>query len=636
MKLFEFVELKYDDITRQINIWLQEQYSRANTLFSPSSPFGQNLEINKELFRHSILYQKNAVKQLDVVKDGDNEKVIKSAAYVAGHDPTRPISATGVLKYTLKPGINSTSEIKGNKIVIENHKLLKNNTNSLYYSTDIGVDSNIYDMNSNTQFYLSVVQGKYETAKFTGNGRINQSFQINIPAKNKIENFKFYVTYNGIPIEIKSSINDMLQDEHACYARTSFDDGLAIYFGNNKKGFVPLIGSLITVEYLLTNGTDGNILNPIINDFKFVDIIKDIKGNVIDMEKLFNTEIYVEVGFASNGETPEYTKSILPNVSRNYVLATAAQFRFHFQRMNMFSKVNAFNKLNDNNYSVTFENVENSFKKLEKSIKKNDSKQVMLGHLDNFKGMYSTYKNIYNDNQIYLYLIPDIRGYFNSSVNYFNVPIDVFYLDDVEKQKSINYLRKLGTTNPNIEINIIQPKITKYVMFVYANIWEGYQKNNLKEQITEIVSNFMITNKRFDRVNKSDIINQLKDIEGLDSVDVYFISKTNEDYIKKNAAIDVKLTKKDMVKSIRLELAGAKEKEVNWTPGRILTNIDEETTSTIGLDPVLGDITMEKDEYALIRGGWSDRNGIYFDENINSNDNLTSINIIFDKIIKKQ
>ena len=91
-----------------------------------------------------------------------------------------------------------------------------------------------------------------------------------------------------------------------------------------------------------------------------------------------------------------------------------------------------------------------------------------------------------------------------------------------------------------------------------------------------------------------------------------------------------------MVKSIRLEIAGAKQKEVNWTPGRILSNSEEEKTSTIGLDPVLGDIVMEKDEYALIRGGWSDRNGIYFDENVNSNDNLTSINIIFDKIIKKQ
>jgi len=91
-----------------------------------------------------------------------------------------------------------------------------------------------------------------------------------------------------------------------------------------------------------------------------------------------------------------------------------------------------------------------------------------------------------------------------------------------------------------------------------------------------------------------------------------------------------------MVKSIKLELSGAKQKSVNWSPGRILTNSDEETTSTIGLDPVLGDVVMEKDEYALIRGGWSDRNGIYFDENINSNDNLTSINIIFDKTIKKQ
>jgi len=636
VKIFEFIELKYDSITKQINNWLREKFNKANTLFNPSSPFGQNLEINKELFRHVILYQKNAVNQLDVVKSGQNEKVIKSAAYVAGHNPTRPISATGTLKFTLKAGINSDKEIKGNKIVIENHKLLKNKTNNLFYSTDIGADSNIYDINSNTSFYVNIVQGKYEKAKFTGNGRINQSFQVNIPAKNKIENFKFYVTYNGQNLTIKDSINDMLQDEYACYSRTSFDDGLSIFFGNNKKGFIPAIGSLIEVEYLLTNGTEGNILNPTVNDFKFVDIIRDIKGNPLNMGKLFNCEIYVDINFSSDGETPEYTKMILPNVSRNYVLSTAPQFKYHFQRMNMFSKVNAFNKLNDNNFSVTYENVENSFNKLKKTINKNSSKQEILAKLSDFESMYSTYKNNYNDNQIFLYLIPDIRNYFNDTINYFNVPFDVFYLDDIEKQKSLNYLKKLGTVNPNIEINIIQPKITRYVMFVYANIWEGYQKNNLKEQIIESVSDFMITNSRFDRVNKSDIINKLKDIKGLDSIDIYFISKNNEDYIKQNKSLNIKLTKKDMVKTIKLELSGAKQKQINITPGRILKNDEREIQSSIGLDPILGDIIMEKDEYAIIRGGWSDRNGIYFDENINSNENLTSINVIFDKVIMTQ
>ena len=55
----------------------------------------------------------------------------------------------------------------------------------------------------------------------------------------------------------------------------------------------------------------------------------------------------------------------------------------------------------------------------------------------------------------------------------------------------------------------------------------------------------------------------------------------------------------------------------------------------IGIDPVLGDIIVEKDEYAIIRGGWADRAGIWYDENVDS-EGLKSINVIFNGITEKK
>ena len=51
------------------------------------------------------------------------------------------------------------------------------------------------------------------------------------------------------------------------------------------------------------------------------------------------------------------------------------------------------------------------------------------------------------------------------------------------------------------------------------------------------------------------------------------------------------------------------------------------SNSTIGLDPVLGDIIFDPKEMPIIRGGWYDRNGIYFSDEMEAL-GLKSINII--------
>jgi hypothetical protein len=50
-------------------------------------------------------------------------------------------------------------------------------------------------------------------------------------------------------------------------------------------------------------------------------------------------------------------------------------------------------------------------------------------------------------------------------------------------------------------------------------------------------------------------------------------------------------------------------------------------TETKGLDPVLGDIIFEPNEIPIIRGGWFDRSGIYYSDDIDGN-GLKSVNII--------
>jgi len=430
-RVFNRIELNYTNLTNQITNWISSAYDKSSILFNSASPYGQILEVVKELFLQNILYLKNFVKQLDI-DQSNSIRMISNIARISGHNPSRAISAKGTLKFKFKQGVSSDS-VSGGQVTIYDNTVIKNISNSLYYSLKIGTDKNYYQLTPGCQFFINVVQGKYESQQFTGDGTISQSFQVTVSNNATIDNFDFNVTLNGINLQIKNHLYDMLQDEYSCYTRTGFNGGLDIYFGNSTNGITPQIGSIITVTYLLNNGLNGNILNNKVNDFLFIDNIYDSAGNILQVSQLFDIFIETNIQFASNGESVEYTKSIIPYVSRNFVLATPPQFIYHLRKLNMFSKVNAFNTLDMIAVDIN-----------------ND------GNLDNI-----------NINEMYLYLIPRITDYFSTSINYFNVPITSFYLNSIDKDRIINYLKIEGIVSISTVIKIIDPKIQYYVMNIF-------------------------------------------------------------------------------------------------------------------------------------------------------------------------
>ena len=549
MGFFNFIDLKFNNLNEQINGYLRDVYSRSNEIFTNASPFGQIVNILKEFFQFNTIYQKNIVRNLDI-ETATNIKVLRTFSRISGHNPTRPISATGTLKFTLKQRVNLTDDVVGGLIKIQDKTSLLNKTNGLEYSLRVGRDVEIFRLSSSYSFFINIIQGKYEEQTFTGNGASNQSFSVNIPSLSNIDNFDVEVLYNSSSLTIKDSMYDMLRFERACFVRTGINGGIDIYFGNGYYGFIPDAGSIITVRYLLTNGTDGNILTAIENDFVFTTPVYDGGDNVINMDDNFDINISQDIKYSSNGESISTLSSLMPNISRNFVLATSSQYIYHLSRLEMFSKINAYNTLTDTNYD--------------------------------------------NDNKMFLFLIPKISNYYNSTVNYFNVPLDVYTLDQTEIDKTITYLKKLGSMTNGTVLEVIQPTISKYVMNVYVRKYEGYGDDTIKLNIISTVSNYLTSLTRDDRIVRSDIISSIESVTGVDSVNLNFISQKNEDFHRKYP----------------------------------------DSNEVKGIDGVLGDAVLEKDELALIRGGWSDRNLTYYSESANGN-GLGPINIIFVGTTKK-
>jgi len=572
-----FTEITFTNIKNEVSAYLRDRHNKAQILFSPASPYGQILDVLENLHQLSFVYLKNSINQFDLVADPNNlnEVVIRNSAILAGHIPGRAISATGNLKLTVKPGVNLEQELKGGKITFNNRFLLKNKTNGLEYSLYLGQEKITFNVNTSTIIYLPIIQGSFKSQTFTGTGELNQTFAVSLKGVQSIENFNIEVTVNGNYWTIKKHLYELQPDEEACVVRTGLSEGIDLIFGNSGFGAIPTIGSEIKVTYLATNGADGNIFRRTFNDWKYVDEGVDGYGGQVDPAKVFDTAIFNDINFGANRENLKFTRNILPIVSNNYVLGLPQQYAYTIKRLGVFSHVNAYEDFGT----------------------------------------------------VYIVATPNINLFKNQNSDYFTVNIRAFELDDYEKSKIDKYLKTNGNIQLTRAYRIDSPKLSYYIMNIFVIRYSDSNDDAVQSEVVNAVSDYFLNFSRIDRIPKSDIVKVIANLNSVHSVDVQFISKKNEDYHKeeitrlKNARDASTKFELNVVKSRKNDLIAAGEIEP------VKNDVDYSSTKVLGMDPVLGDIIFDPQELPIIRGGWYDRNGIYFSDDL-SGSGLKSINII--------
>ena len=484
--MLNFTSITFTNIKFEIENYLKSEYNKANILFSPASPYGQILSVIENLHQLSFMYLKNTIDKLDLsIVNSSNERVIRNAALLTGHIPGRGISATGTLRFTLKSSADIAVDIPGSRITITNKTLLKNKTNSLDYSLNLGSDTITHRITPNYQFFLPIIQGKWKSKSYTGTGAFLQTLSVKELGRKDVENFNIEVLINGTLLSIKKHIWDMLPDEKACVIRTGFDGGIDIVFGNEGFGYVPPIGSSIQVNYLITDGSLGNIFRRTVNDFKFIDDILGAGGESIDVDKVFNVEIYTDINFGADKESLLFTKNILPVASNNFVLGLPQQYAYAIKRLGVFSHVNAYE----------------------------------------------------STGTIFIVATPNIRLFKNQNADYFTIDIRAFDLDNYEKSKIDKYLRTGGNIQLTRKYKVVSPKISYYVMNIFVISYSDATDDSVNAQILDKISNYFLDLSRIDRIPKLDIIRELSSIRDIHSVDIQFVSKKNEDYHNENMTI---------------------------------------------------------------------------------------------------
>jgi hypothetical protein len=569
-------KIKFSSLVNQTQEYLVRTYNRARAAFTPASPFGQILQVLQNLTQLIFYYIEDALVELNIYT-AFKERSVYGLARLAGHNPTRVISARGTLKLSIKTDAQTT--IQAPFIYVNNNTKIVNTNTQLPYilKVDSVTERVKIDLGVNEVYNFRVIQGEIEEQSVISNGRKLQSY--NFGSNKPIENDHVEVYVNGEQLGLADSLYDLTKGEKSVIVKTGINGGIDIYFGNEDFGYIPPNGSQILVRYIVSAGISGNLYaKSDILTWKFIDKGYSNIGEEVDLNEVFNIGIAKALVLGSNEEEMDFTRLIAPRTSRALVLANPDNYIAFLSRFD-YSYVNAYTTFDDE-------------------------------YLD-------------DDNVIYLFLVPNVQSRLSEDTDYFTTNEDNFKLTTVEQDALLQYIQRSGRQIVTTELSIVDPIITKYGLNIALRVFDGTDFNTLKSDILSLLSEYFLRVQRRDKIPKSDIIAMLESVSGVDSVNVEFISQKNEEAIK-NGYYFKTTYKIDKIRSIKEAI-------------RTRINLKYDSDGNVIEDPQLGldkfgDIKIGLNELPIIRGGWSDRNDVYYSTEIKDN-NISSVNIIIDEVI---
>lgn len=584
LKFLSKARIKASEMIFDTRTYISRVYGRGGDLFTTASPFSQILEVLTELTQFVFLYIEDALVEQNILT-AQNHASIYGLARLAGHDAFRGTSAVGEIRIRLST--IAFNEISGDAINIPANTIIKATKNGLTYVLKTNNDQFRIETNNPEYIYIPVIQGKLEKQNLTGTGNKLQSFNVII--KKNTDHHSVRVSVNSELWTKYDSLYDMKVGTKGYIVKTGITGGLDIYFGNGSFGLIPPAGSSIGVEYIITDGTKGNLTGSKDLNFKFENEGFDSLGNSYNLNKILESSFTVAPTMGSDPESIDLTKLIAPLQSHSFVLATPNNYEHFLSRYGMFSYLDAYNTTED-------------------------------GYID-------------DDNVIYLFMLPDTARKLTSNTDYFSLHQEEFFFSEDEKNGILRTLENSGQQMVTTEVKIVEPKIQYFRMDIKVRYFEGFNKTNLFTEIRSKISQYLINITRRDRLPKSDIIAILEGVEGIDSVNVRFVSEKEETarrlgyYVSETVTVTPSTPVLEDIGNGKQHYVFFKrnvtKSHINFEPGAALPE------NIISLDS-FGDIILEKEEVALFRGGWADRDNINVPDAVKMGE-MAALSIYFDE-----
>ena len=591
LKFLNTIRTSASQINNDARTYISRVYKRANNLFTVASPFAQILSVLSEMVELVMFYIEDSVVEQNIYTAQQPESIY-GMSRLTGHDATRGFAATGEIDFRWKPGADM-AKIAGSTLNIDGRAKLKFDINGLTYTLLNSVDKFKLEKTNFNSFRTSIIQGEFESQTLTATGEKLQSYSVN--TSGLTDHSKISVSVNGELWTKHNSLYDINYEEKAYLVKTGISGGLDIYFGNGSFGAIPPAGASIVVEYVKHVGLNGNLDDSPDLTIKWDAVGSDSTGTEHDLNEFLDVTITSSPKMGSDRESTQFTKIMTPLASKSFVLATPDNYEYFLSRYNMFSYIDAYNTTDDQ-------------------------------YLD-------------DDNVIYIFAVPDAKKKLAKNQDYFSMPEQEMFLDQGEYDAMHKVLEDSGQQMVTTEVVFVKPQVRHYSMDINIRYFEGYTKEEIYNSVRSKVSEYLLNITRRDKLPKSDIIYILEEIEGIDAVNVRFISETEETARRQGyyESVNISVVPQEPV---TLETIGnGKQKYVFFKKIEDvkLVTVDESTQipdHVRGLDQ-WGDIIMEKEEVAVFRGGWLDRDGDLIEDDVLMNaEAAVSINFEADPVPK--
>jgi hypothetical protein len=560
-KFLSTARIRASEMIDDTQSYIARVYGRAGELFTSASPFSQILSVLSQITEMIFYYVEDSTIEQNILT-AQNPESIYGLSRLAGHDSFRGTSSIGEIK--LRLNTSAGDEIAGDALNIPANTVIKSEKNGLEYVLKTNQDQFRIEKSNSGYINIPVVQGKIEKQDVTGTGDSLQSFNIII--KGNTDHHSVRILVNSELWSKYDSLYDMKVGTKGYLVKTGISGGLDIYFGNGSFGDIPNEGATIEIEYIITDGAAGNLSGSKYLRFKFETEGSDSVGETYDLNEMLEASFTIAPKMGSDPESTELTKLLAPLQSHSFVLATPNNYEAFLSKYGMFSYLDAYNTTDD-------------------------------GYID-------------DDNVIYLFMLPDTKRKLTKNNDYFNIPIDEFFFSEDEKNGILQTLENSGRQMVTTEVKIVEPKVQYFRMDVKVRYFEGFNKPALYSEIRAKISDYLINITRRDRLPKSDIIALLEGIEGIDSVNVKFTSEKEETarrlgyYVTETVNVTPSTPVLEGIGNGKQKYVFFKrtvsKNQVNFEPNAALPE------NVINLDS-FGDILLEKEEVALFRGDWMDR-----------------------------
>ena len=126
------------------------------------------------------------------------------------------------------------------------------------------------------------------------------------------------------------------------------------------------------------------------------------------------------------------------------------------------------------------------------------------------------------DNSVYLLLIPDIKKRMSSTENYFTCNETLFTLTEDEQFNILQMIEDSGQKIITMENRILQPKTPRFAINADVKLWDGYNKDSVYSACLSAISDYLLNQTRKDMIPLSDLTACLENVDGIDSVRVWF------------------------------------------------------------------------------------------------------------------